>query len=145
LSKIKNHPALLVATLYFSSIFHVIGGLMILFSQASAQYYCEIVFGYILNINQEMEYILRNLGIYALAFGIILFFSAKNPIRFKPVILSLVIIYVFRVFNSLFTVENIHSIFQVPVYRIYIAIIILTILSVLLTIGYLQLPKETRD
>jgi hypothetical protein len=56
-----------------------------------------------------------------------------------------VIIYVFRVFNSLFTVENIHSIFQVPVYRIYIAIIILTILSVLLTIGYLQLPKETRD
>ena len=118
---------------------------MILFSQASAQYYCEIVFGYILNINQEMEYILRNLGIYALAFGIILFFSAKNPIRFKPVILSLVIIYVFRVFNSLFTVEKIHSIFKVPVYRIYIAIIILTILSVLLTIGYLQLPKGTRD
>ena len=145
MSKIKKNPTLLVATLYFSSIFHVIGGLMILFSQASAQYYCEIVFGYILNINQEMEYILRNLGIYALAFGIILFFSAKNPIRFKPVILSLVIIYVFRVFNSLFTVENIHSIFQVPVYRIYIAIIILTILSVLLTIGYLQLPKETRD
>ena len=145
MSKTTNNPTLLVVTLYFSSIFHVIGGLMILFSQESSQCYCEIVFGYILNINQEMEYILRNLGIYALAFGVILFFSAKNPMRFKPVILSLVIIYVFRVFNSLFTVENIRSIFQVPVYRIYIAIIILTILSVLLTIGYLQLPKETRD
>ena len=116
---------------------------MILFSQESAQCYCEIVFGYILNINKEMEYILRNLGVYALAFGIILFFSAKNPIRHKPVILSLVIIYVFRVFNSLFTIETIHSSFQVPVYRIYIAIFILSIISILLIIGYLRLPKQT--
>ena len=145
MSKTKNNPTLLVAILYFSSIFHIIGGLMILFSQESAQCYCEIVFGYILNINKEMEYILRNLGVYALAFGIILFFSAKNPIRHKPVILSLVIIYVFRVFNSLFTIETIHSSFQVPVYRIYIAIFILTTILILLILGYFRIPNETRD
>ena len=145
MSKTKNNPTLLVAILYFSSIFHVIGGLMILYSQESAQTYGEIVFGYILNINQEMEYILRILGIYALAFGIILFFSAKNPIRHKPVILSLVIIYVFRVFDSLFTIETIHSSFQVPVYRIYIAIFILTTILILLILGYFRIPNETRD
>ena len=145
MSKTTNNPTLLVVTLYFSSIFHVIGGLMILFSQESAQCYCEIVFGYILNINKEMEYILRNLGVYALAFGIILFFSAKNPRRHKPVILSLVIIYVFRVFNSLFTIETIHSSFQVPVYRIYMAIFILTTILILLILGYFRISNETRD
>ena len=72
---------------------------MILYSQESAQTYGEIVFGYILNINQETEYILSNLGIYALAFGIILFFSAKAPTRYKPVILSLLAIYIYRVFQ----------------------------------------------
>ena len=143
MSKTKNNPTLLMATLYFSSIFHVIGGLMILYSQESAQTYGEIVFGYILNINQEMEYILRILGIYALAFGTILFFSAKNPTRYKPVILSLLIIYIYRVFHSVFTFETIHSLFQVPAYRIYIAIFILSIISILLIIGYLRLPKQT--
>jgi len=132
-----------VVTLYFSSIFHVIGGLMILYSQESAQTYGEIVFGYILNINLEIEYILRMLGIYALAFGTILFFSAKNPTRYKPVILSLLIIYIYRVFHSVFTFETIHSLFQVPAYRIYIAIFILSIISILLIIGYLRLPKQT--
>jgi hypothetical protein len=116
---------------------------MILYSQESAQTYGEIVFGYILNINLEMEYILRMLGIYALAFGTILFFSAKNPTRYKPVILSLLIIYIYRVFHSVFTFETIHSLFQVPAYRIYIAIFILSIISILLIIGYLRLPKQT--
>ena len=116
---------------------------MILYSQESAQTYGEIVFGYILNINQEMEYILRILGIYALAFGIILFFSAKAPTRYKPVILSLWVIYMYRVFHTVFTFEAIHSSFQVPVYRIYIAIFILSIISILLIIGYLRLPKQT--
>lgn len=143
MSNTKNNPTLLVATLYFSSIFHVIGGLMILYSQESAQTYGEIVFGYILNINQEMEYILRILGIYALAFGTILFFSAKKPTRYKPVILSLLTIYIYRVFYSVFTFETIHYLFQVPAYRIYIAIFILSIISILLIIGYLRLPKQT--
>ena len=143
MSKTTNNPTLLVVTLYFSSIFHVIGGLMILYSQESAQTYGEIVFGYILNINLEIEYILRMLGIYALAFGTILFFSAKNPTRYKPVILSLLIIYIYRVFHSVFTFETIHSLFQVPAYRIYIAIFILSIISILLIIGYLRLPKQT--
>ena len=116
---------------------------MILYSQESAQTYGEIVFGYIININQEMEYILRNLGIYALAFGIILFFSAKTPTRYKPVILSLLVIYIYRVFHSVFTFDTIHSSFQVPVYRIYIAIFILSLISILLIIGCLQLPKQT--
>jgi len=116
---------------------------MILHSQESAQTYCEIVFGYILNINQETDYILRILGIYALAFGIILFFSAKVPTRCKPVILSLLVIYIYRIFHSVFTFETIHSSFQVPVYRIYIAIFTLSIISILLCIGYLRLPKQT--
>ena len=116
---------------------------MILYSQESAQTYGEIVFGYILNINQEMEYILRILGIYALAFGTILFFAAKVPTRYKPVILSLLAIYIYRGFLSVFTFETIHSSFQVPVYRIYIAIFTLSIISILLFIGYLRLPKHT--
>ena len=118
---------------------------MILYSQESAQAYGEIVFGYIININQEMEYILKYLGIYALAFGIILFFSAKAPTRYKPVILSLLVIYIYRVFHSVFTFDTIHSSFQVPVYRIYIAIFILSLISILLIIGCLKLPKQTED
>ena len=138
----KRIPATLKLVLFYSSILHIVGGLMFLYDITLAKLYAEIIFGMNISFNSQLEYVIKILGLYSFLFGIIILMIAKQPYKYSKLIWILILLYLIRFIFSISSFNFMSENFEVSVNDMYLSSSILLISLVLLLIGKIQLNKD---
>ena len=124
----------LKVVLYFSAIFHVAAGFYIVFSGDSSASYGEVVFGMTILPNPQMLYVLKAAGVYALAFGLVIWLAARDPDKYRHIIYVVTGMYAFRCINRMVSINYIQETFAVTPFRAWLAVVILGVIAFLLFI-----------
>lgn len=135
-------PIALKFVLFYSSILHIVGGVMFIYDNNLARLYGEIVFGMNINITSQIGYIIKMLGIYSLLIGVIIIMIAKNPYKYSMFIWVLILLYLSRFIYSVTSFNFMYETFDVSKNDMYLSSSILFISLILLIVGKFQLNKN---
>ena len=136
-------PFTLKLVLFYSSFLHIIGGLMFLYNNDLAKLYGEVIFGMNIEINPQMQYLVKMLGLYSFLIGIIIIFVFINPYKYNNFIWVLILLYSYRFIFSILSFDFMHTNFKISYFNLYLATSILALSLILLIIGKFQLIERT--
>ena len=110
-------PFTLKLVLFYSSLLHIIGGLMFLYNNDLAKLYGEVIFGMNIEINPQMQYLVKMLGLYSFLIGIIIIFVFINPYKYNNFIWVLILLYSYRFIFSILSFDFGHTILSILCYQ----------------------------
>lgn len=116
---------------------------MFLYNNDLAKLYGEVIFGMNIEINPQMQYLVKMLGLYSFLIGIIIIFVFINPYKYHNFIWVLIILYSYRFIFSILSFDFMHTNFKISYFNLYLATSILALSLILLIIGKLQLIERT--
>tara|TARA_B100001094_G_scaffold257975_1_gene257632 strand:+ start:1245 stop:1691 length:447 start_codon:yes stop_codon:yes gene_type:complete len=137
-------PFTLKLVLFYSSLLHIIGGLMFVYNNDLAKLYGEVIFGMNIEINPQMQYLVKMLGLYSFLIGIIIIFVFINPYKYNNFIWVLILLYSYRFIFSILSFDFMHTNFKISYFNLYLATSILALSLILLIIGKFQLTERTK-
>lgn len=116
---------------------------MFLYNNDLAKLYCEVIFGMNIEINSQMQYLVKMLGLYSFLIGIIIIFVFINPYKYNNFIWVLILLYSYRFIFSILSFDFMHTNFKISYFNLYLATSILALSLILLIIGNFQLIERT--
>lgn len=129
-----NKEGVLKLVLWAICIYHVVLGGGALLSPHVAEQIARSIFGITLHMSPEISYVVRVLGVYALAFGLLAGAAATNPTKHRDLLNLIVVLYALRIVVKLaFKDEAVMGLAYTPI-RVFVEAALLAAfgLSVLL-------------
>jgi hypothetical protein len=96
-----NKQLLLKLVLIMISLYHFFLGLAPFLSDALTVQLARSVFGLKLDMTEQMGYIVKLLGVYAMVFGLVCGVAAFNTEKYRAILNIVFFLYLFRVLNKL--------------------------------------------
>ena len=106
--------------LYAIALYHVFLGIMAFISGSLTYKIAESIFGMQLMENHQMAYLGKLLGIYALIFGVFVFYVALDTKKYQKLIKVILLLYVLRILNRVIFLSLAKEAFSVSTSRIWI-------------------------
>ncbi len=125
--------------LYAVGIYHIGLGSMGFLSTKLAAKITLFIFGMNLQVNPQMSYIAKLLGVYVIIFGIIMIVAATNPEKYKVIINIAVVLYVARFFERIIFLPAVQESFNISTFRIWFEAGLLAFFALIL---FLVKPKK---
>ncbi|HCU25746.1 MAG TPA: hypothetical protein DF383_12080 [Deltaproteobacteria bacterium] len=105
----KDRPLIfLKMTLYALAIFHVLVGMALVVSK-TAQFNLTFLYGATLTSSDQSSYLLRIIGSFAFALGLMLWLAARDPLKYKWIVLNAVIFFAFRNIQRSIFIQEVES------------------------------------
>ena len=127
--------------LYFSAILHLVGGVMIFFSQESAYLYLKITYGYNFEMTSQTIYTLKILGLYSTLYSILIFYSIRNIIKYKIIIFTLILMYFIRLTLSIIDFEQTKILFGASEYNLFLTIFLQFIILIIIVFEFYKMSN----
>ena len=96
-----SRQAALRALLWLIALYHILFGAAAFLSASMAERLASSVFGIRLVMEPAMAYVVKVLGTYAITFGVMAAVAARDPVRHRPLLHVIVLLYALRVVTKL--------------------------------------------
>jgi len=124
----------------FMGIYHIVMGCLGIVSGGAAAWGAHVLWHANVSIDPQFTYLAKFLGAYVIAFGVMLLFIAKDPVRYGALVYPAVLVAVLRIAERLIFAGELKSAFGIGMQRTIGTIIIVGALN----LGLLLLkPKES--
>jgi hypothetical protein len=121
-------------------IYHIVMGCLGIVSGGAAAWGAHVLWHANVSIDPQFTYLAKFLGAYVIAFGVMLLFIAKDPVRYGALVYPAVLVAVLRIAERLIFAGELKSAFGIGMQRTIGTIIIVGALN----LGLLLLkPKES--
>jgi hypothetical protein len=134
--------------LYFFSLYHLVLGLMGILLTSLTQLVertIAIAFNFSITMDDQTIWMIKVVAVYMLIMGIISFFAAKDPIKYKPIVYAISGLIGIRVIQRvLFAFEGDNFIINADPTRNIIALIFLAIYGLAILISALKIKEEAK-
>ena len=121
------------------SVYHIFLGILAYLSGQWAVGIAKIVFGMTFSVNDQLLYVTKLLGIYALVFGIFAAMAAANPQKYRHVVEIGILLYVLRLINRLVFAGQIQQAFQVSTSSMLVEVLLIIFFGLAL---WMLRPKQ---
>jgi hypothetical protein len=120
-----NRRSVLRFTLVLICAYHLILGLAAFSDEGTAKWLAEIIFGITLQLTPQLSYIIKLLGVYLMAFGLVAGVAATAPERFSTLLHLVVVLYALRIANKLIFSDLFTVAFAAAPERVWIDLVLL--------------------
>lgn len=120
------------ALLWFIATYHLILGLLLLFSGELSIRALKVFAGATIEGSPQLGIVGEILACYLLAFGLMMGIAAWNPVKNRAIITAGLVLIALRLFQRLFFAAKVMQVFQVTATHYWSATAIATILGLLL-------------
>jgi hypothetical protein len=107
------------------AVYHLFLGLAPFLSDALTVQLARSVFGLKLEMTSQLSYIVKLLGVYAMVFGFVCGVAAFNPVKYRPILNIIILLYVFRIVNKFAFMDNFSKAFDAAPSRVWSDIVLL--------------------
>lgn len=123
----------------FMGIYHILMGILGIVSGSWAAWGAHTLWHANVTVDAQFTYLAKFLGAYVVAFGVMMLFIAKNPVRYGGLVYPAVIVAVLRIAERLVFANELKSAFGIGMKRTIGTIIVVGILNLALL---LLKPRE---
>ena len=111
--------------LWLVCLYHVFMGVGAFLSKDMVVWLADVFFGIKLQVTPQISYLAKLLGIYVVAFGLMVAVAALDPARHPSLLKIVIILYGLRVLNKLVFADLYTAAFAAPRYRAWVDIAML--------------------
>jgi len=124
----------------FMGVYHILMGVLGIASGSLAAWGAHTLWHANVTVDPQFTYLAKFLGAYVVAFGIVLLFIAKDPVRYGALVYPAVVLAILRIGERLVFASDLKAAFGIGMDRTIGTIIVVGMLNV----GLLLLkPRET--
>ena len=135
-----NHTGIRVLA-GFMGIYHILMGILGIVSGSTAAWGAHVLWHATVNVDPQFSYLAKFLGAYVIAFGVMLLFITKNPVRYAGLVYPAVIVAVLRIAERLIFASELKTAFGIGMNRTVGTIVVVAALN----LGLLLLkPRDTK-
>jgi hypothetical protein len=121
--------------LWFIAVFHVFVGLSLNLSPRLTQAIAD-AYGARVSWTPQLVYILKPLGAFMIAFGILAAAATRDPVRYSVIVLGFVILFAIRALQRIVFLQDVSAAFVIPPSRVVLQAIVMGGLAVALFAVY---------
>jgi hypothetical protein len=134
----KTHLALRILA-GFMGVYHLLMGLFGIISGEMAARVGQILWGAHVTVDAQFSYLAKFLAAYVIAFGLMMLFIAKDPVRYGALVWVAALLGALRIFERLVFAGELQSAFSIGMNRTILTVIVVAALN----LGLIVLrPKE---
>lgn len=123
----------------FMGIYHILMGCLGIVSGSAAAWGAHVLWHANVAVDPQFTYLAKFLGAYVVAFGVMLLFIAKDPVRYGALVYPAVLVAVLRIAERLIFASELKAAFGIGMERTIGTIIVVGVLN----LGLLLLkPRE---
>jgi hypothetical protein len=124
----------------FMGIYHILMGILGIVSGSTAAWGAHVLWHANVVVDPQFSYLAKFLGAYVVAFGVMMLFIAKDPVRYGSLVYAAIVVAVLRIAERLIFAAELKSTFGIGMDRTIITIIVVGALN----LGLLLLkPRES--
>ena len=124
----------------FMGVYHILMGILGIASGSLAAWGAHTLWHANVTVDPQFTYLAKFLGAYVVAFGIVLLFIAKDPVRYGALVYPAVVVAILRIGERLVFASDLKAAFGIGMDRTIGTIIVVGVLNA----GLLLLkPRET--
>ena len=124
----------------FMGIYHILMGILGIVSASTAAWGAHVLWHANVVVDPQFSYLAKFLGAYVVAFGVMMLFIAKDPVRYRSLVYVAIVVAVLRIAERLIFAGELKSTFGIGMDRTIITIIVVGALN----LGLLLLkPRES--
>ncbi len=124
----------------FMGIYHILMGILGIVSGSAAAWGAHVLWHANVVVDPQFTYLAKFLGAYVVAFGVMMLFIAKDPVRYGSLVYAAVVVAILRIGERLIFAGELKSAFGIGMDRTITTIIIVGALN----LGLLLLkPRES--
>lgn len=128
--------------LWFIALYHIITGLVAIFSREGIVLGAKILAAYQVDAGPSFFYIIRPFGVYLIAFGVSVAVAAWNPVKNRAIISIGVVLFITRALQRLIFAHETQEIFKVSAGRNAVTIGIISGFALALILFRWQLYRD---
>jgi predicted anti-sigma-YlaC factor YlaD len=141
----ENRHLALRALLWIICVYHVVCGLMANLFPSRIPALAETLAGMKVGAASEFIYLAKPLGIYAIAFGVMMGLAAWNPIKNRALISVGIVLFALRIAQRLAGIDEMQSVFGVSPTRSLVTIALVACFGLALAWLRFQLHRELQS
>jgi hypothetical protein len=123
----------------FMGIYHILMGVLGIVSGSTAAWGAHVLWHANVTVDPQFSYLAKFLGAYVVAFGVMMLFITKDPVRYGGLVYPAVVVAVLRIAERLIFAGELKAAFGIGMDRTIVTIVIVGILN----LGLLLLkPRE---
>ena len=123
----------------FMGIYHILMGILGIVSGSTAAWGARVLWHATVTVDPQFSYLAKFLGAYVVAFGVMMLFIAKDPVRYAGLVYPAVVVAVLRIAERLIFAGELKTAFGIGMDRTIMTIVIVGALN----LGLLILkPRE---
>lgn len=124
----------------FMGIYHILMGVLGIVSGSAAAWGAHVLWHANVVVDPQFSYLAKFLGAYVVAFGVMMLFIAKDPVRYGSLVYAAIVVAILRIGERLIFAGELKSAFGIGMDRTITTIIIVGALN----LGLLLLkPRES--
>jgi hypothetical protein len=124
----------------FMGIYHILMGLLGIVSGSTAAWGAHVLWHANVVVDAQFSYLAKFLGAYVVAFGVMMLFIAKDPVRYGSLVYAAIVVAALRIAERLIFAGELKSAFGIGMDRTIVTIIVVGALN----LGLLLLkPRES--
>ena len=124
----------------FMGIYHILMGIIGIASGSAAAWGAHVLWHATVVVDPQFSYLAKFLGAYVVAFGVMMLFIAKDPVRYGSLVYAAVVVAVLRIAERLIFANELKAAFGIGMRRTIATIVVVGVLN----LGLLLLkPRET--
>lgn len=137
-----NHHTGIRVLAGFMGIYHILMGILGVVSGSTAAWGAHVLWHANVTVDPQFSYLAKFLGAYVIAFGIMLLFITKDPVRYAGLVYPAVVVALLRIAERLIFASELKAAFGIGMRRTVGTIIVVAVLN----LGLLLLkPREERN
>jgi hypothetical protein len=110
-------------------IYHLLMGLFGMVSGEMAAKVGQILWGAHVTVDAQFSYLAKFLAAYVIAFGLMLLFVAKDPVRYGPLVYVAAFLGAMRIFERLVFAGELQAAFSIGMNRTILTVIVVAALN----------------
>jgi len=124
----------------FMGVYHILMGILGIVSGSTAAWGAQVLWHANVTVDPQFSYMAKFLGAYVVAFGCMMLFIAKNPVRYASLVYPAVIVAILRIAERLIFSSELKAAFGIGMNRTIGTIVVVGVLN----LGLLILkPRES--
>lgn|SRR5215471_3978374 len=113
----------------FMGVYHLLMGLFGIASGQMAARAAHVLWGAQVNVDAQFSYLAKFLGAYVIAFGLMLLFVAKDPVRYGSLVYVAAFLGAIRIMERLVFANELQAGFSIGMNRTIVTIIVVAALN----------------
>ena len=113
----------------FMGIYHILMGILGIISGSTAAWGAHVLWHANVVVDPQFSYLAKFLGAYVVAFGVMMLFIAKDPVRYGSLVYAALVVAALRIAERIIFAAELKSAFGIGMERTIVTIIIVGALN----------------